>query len=179
MILLRSLAFQAVFIGWTLLLGPLFLPLMLLPRRVFAGLCAVWARGALAIARVVAGIRYELRGRENLPAGPVVVASKHQSAYETLLLYILFPDCCYVLKRELFRLPFVGWFLWRVGMVGIDRGGKARAMIAMLERVRARNGAARLRHGNNADWRAITGALGVAAPSPSISLSPSASASAS
>lgn len=143
MILLRSLAFQAAFIGWTLLLGPFFVPLMLLPRRSFARLCAVWARGALAIARVVAGIRYELRGQETLPAGPVILASKHQSAYETMLLYVLFPDCCYVLKRELFRLPFVGWFLWRIGMVGIDRGGKARAMIAMLNRVRDRAAAGR------------------------------------
>ncbi|PPR63939.1 MAG: 1-acyl-sn-glycerol-3-phosphate acyltransferase [Alphaproteobacteria bacterium MarineAlpha4_Bin2] len=75
------------------------------------------------------GIEYEIRGRENLPKDrPFIIASKHQSAWDTLIYNIIILDCAYVVKRELFWFPFFGWFLWRVGMIGIDRGGGARTI---------------------------------------------------
>jgi 1-acyl-sn-glycerol-3-phosphate acyltransferase len=72
------------------------------------------------------GIEFEVRGRENLPTnGPFIIASKHQSAWDTLIYNIIVLDCAYVVKRELFWFPFFGWFLRRVGMIGIDRKGGA------------------------------------------------------
>jgi 1-acyl-sn-glycerol-3-phosphate acyltransferase len=83
-------------------------------------------------------VRYEVRGIENLPPGPFIIASKHQSAWDTLIYNKLFPDCAYVLKRELFWFPFFGWFLWRVGMVGIDRSGGAKTLKLLVRGVRDR-----------------------------------------
>ena len=129
---IRSAIFTVLFYGWSALLSPLYAPLMLLPRKRFWYLAWAWVRSCLRIARHVAGLRCEIRGRENLPPGPLIIASKHQSAWDTLIYNVLFPDCAYVLKRELFWFPFFGWFLWRVGMIGIDRAGGAQALKGMV-----------------------------------------------
>tara|TARA_A100001037_G_C15110205_1_gene618579 strand:+ start:558 stop:1139 length:582 start_codon:yes stop_codon:yes gene_type:complete len=74
------------------------------------------------------GINYEIRGLEHLTGKPVIIASKHQSAWETLVLNTIILDCAYVVKRELLWFPFFGWFLSRLGMIGIDRSGGASAL---------------------------------------------------
>ncbi len=85
------------------------------------------------------GIEYEIRGRENLPTdGPFIIASKHQSAWDTLIYNIIVLDCAYVVKRELFLFPFFGWFLWRVGMIGIDRKGGASTLKRLVASCKAR-----------------------------------------
>jgi 1-acyl-sn-glycerol-3-phosphate acyltransferase len=127
-----------IFYGWSALLSPLYVPIMLMPRRVFWFMCWVWVRSCLIIIETVTGVRCEVRGRENLPPGPFILASKHQSAWDTLIYNRLFEDSAYVLKRELFWFPFFGWFLWRVGMVGIDRSGGAQALKSLVRQVRAR-----------------------------------------
>lgn len=138
MMFIRSSLFAVIFYGWSALLSPFYVPLMLLPRRAFWFMAWVWVRSCLLLVKHVAGIRYEVRGRENLPPGPFIIASKHQSAWDTLIYNELFPDCAYVLKRELFWFPFFGWFLWRVGMVGIDRSGGAKTLKLLVRGVRDR-----------------------------------------
>jgi len=138
MMAVRSVLFAIVFYGWSALLSPIYLPLMLLPRRGFWFMAWVWVRSCLFLVEHVADIRYEVRGRENLPPGPFIIASKHQSAWDTLIYNKLFPDCAYVLKRELFWFPFFGWFLWKVGMVGIDRAGGAKTLKLLVRGVRDR-----------------------------------------
>lgn len=118
---LRSITFAIAFYGWAALLSPFYLPLMLASRRFFWRCCLSWCRSCLAIIRAITGIDYEVRGAERLPARPVIIASKHQSAWDTLIFNVLVLDCAYVVKRELFWFPFFGWFIWRVGMIGIDR----------------------------------------------------------
>ena len=140
---IRSTIFAVLFYGWSALLSPLYVPLMLLPRKWFWYLAWAWVRSCLQIVRYVAGIRCEVRGRENLPPGPMIIASKHQSAWDTLIYNVLFPDCAYVLKRELFWFPFFGWFLWRVGMIGIDRAGGAQALKGMVRGAREQLAAGR------------------------------------
>jgi len=138
MMAIRSVLFAIIFYGWSSLLSPFYVPIMLLPRRVFWFMAWVWVRSCLRIAEFVAGIRYEVRGWDNLPPGPFIVASKHQSAWDTLIFNKLFEDCAYVLKRELFWFPFFGWFLWRIGMVGINRSGGAQALKGLVRQVRDR-----------------------------------------
>jgi len=77
--------------------------------------------------------RFELRGQENRPDGPAIYASKHQSAWDVLVYNVVIPDCAYVLKRELLRIPLWGWYVWRVGAVSVDRSGGARALKSMIE----------------------------------------------
>jgi len=133
---LRSTLFAIIFYGWSALLSPIYVPMMLLPRRGFWFMAWFWVRSCLFLVDHVLGVRYEVRGRENLPPGPFIIASKHQSAWDTLIYNKLFPDCAYVLKRELFWFPFFGWFLWKVGMVGIDRSGGAKTLKLLVRGVR-------------------------------------------
>ncbi|WP_164248048.1 lysophospholipid acyltransferase family protein, partial [Stenotrophomonas maltophilia] len=70
-----------------------------------------WCRFAIWLTRVVAGIRYEVRGLENIPEKPCVILSKHQSTWETFFLSGFFEPLSQVLKRELLYVPFFGWAL--------------------------------------------------------------------
>ncbi len=132
----RSIIFAILFYGWSALLSPFYVPLMLLPRRGFWFMAWIWVNTCMWIIRGTVGIRCETRGEENLPEGAFILASKHQSAWDTLIYNVVFKDCAYVLKRELFWFPFFGWFLWRVGMIGIDRSGGATALKRMVQETR-------------------------------------------
>lgn len=125
---LRSTIFAVIFYSWSALLSPLYLPLMLGTRRFFWRCCLSWCRSCMGLIRLLLGISYEVRGREHIEGGPFIIASKHQSAWDTLVYNAILLDCAYVVKRELLWFPFFGWFLWRVGMIGIDRKGGASAL---------------------------------------------------
>ncbi len=73
-------------------------------------------------AKVILGLRWEIKGLENLPDGPAVILSKHQSAWETMFFAAYLPrEVCFVYKRELHRVPFFGWGLALLNMIPIDR----------------------------------------------------------
>ncbi|PLC55400.1 1-acyl-sn-glycerol-3-phosphate acyltransferase [Pollutimonas nitritireducens] len=81
-----------------------------------------WPRLGIWGAKVILGIRWELKGAENFPDGPAVMLSKHQSAWETMFIIGYMPrDMCFVYKRELHRIPFFGWGLAQLRMIPIDR----------------------------------------------------------
>ena len=81
-----------------------------------------WPQLAAWGAKVICGIRWQVQGVENLPNGPAIVLSKHQSAWETLFLPSHLPrQICFVYKRELHRVPFFGWGIALLGMIPIDR----------------------------------------------------------
>ena len=81
-----------------------------------------WPRLAIWGARVICGIRWQVKGWENLPDGPAVILSKHQSAWETLFFPAYMPrEVCFVYKKELHMVPFFGWGLALLRMIAIDR----------------------------------------------------------
>lgn len=93
-----------------------------LPLRWRYRLTIGWPRLAIWSAKTITGIRWQIKGRENLPDTPVVVLSKHQSAWETLFLPAYMPhEVCFVYKKELHRIPFFGWGLALLRMIPIDR----------------------------------------------------------
>jgi 1-acyl-sn-glycerol-3-phosphate acyltransferase len=96
-----------------------------------------WMQGLQAVLRLVVGLSYEVRGRNRLPPGPAIIASKHQSAWETLIFHVLVPDLAVGLKYELTRIPIFGWYLMRGGAIRIDRGGAARALRSLVDGARA------------------------------------------
>ena len=105
-------------------------PLPRMPRwKIVAG----WPRLAAWLAIYVLGIRYEVRGRENIPAEPVVILSKHSSAWETLAFSGIFPPHVYVMKRELLWLPFLGWGLALFNPIFINRADRKNALLRMVE----------------------------------------------
>lgn len=143
MIVLRSVVFNIYYIAWTLLLGILYLPMLALPARWLEPPIRAWLSGFLWGARVIVGIRWRVEGRENLPAGPCIVASKHQSAWETFFFHLLLDCPVYILKKELFSIPLVGWYMRKTGMVGIDRKAGGAALKYMLRGAEERIGQGR------------------------------------
>ena len=101
-------------------------------------LITTWVPIMMWVIRHVLGIRYRVIGRENLPTTPAVVLSKHQSAWETIALQQILPPLCYVLKRELLRVPFFGWGLASIPGIAIDRAAGKDAMSQVVEQGRAR-----------------------------------------
>lgn len=133
---LRSLAFNALGAVWLFGLGIVALPMLVMPRRWVWVLVRLWARGVMAMLRVLVGLDYTVRGLVVPARGPLLLAAKHQSAWDTIVFLVLLDEPAIVLKRELFRIPFYGWFTWRVGMIGIDRGAGARALKDLVARTR-------------------------------------------
>ncbi|MCS6987142.1 MAG: 1-acyl-sn-glycerol-3-phosphate acyltransferase [Sphingomonadaceae bacterium] len=134
--LVRSLAFALVFLSGTVVLalairgiGPW------RPGFVRRG-SHLWARWFVGCARWLAGVRLEVRGR--VPDGRVIVAFKHQSAFETYLTLYLFPNPAVVLKRELLDIPLWGWIAQTHGSIAVDRAAGPAALRAMLRAARAR-----------------------------------------
>jgi 1-acyl-sn-glycerol-3-phosphate acyltransferase len=134
-IFVRSLLFNALFYLNTLLWLLVGLPAFFLPYRATIWVAQSWGRVNLVVLRV-AGIGYEVRGREKIPPGALIVASKHQSAWETFALLTLFDNPLFILKRELQWIPFFGWLLIKGRMVPVDRGAGSQALVAMTERAR-------------------------------------------
>lgn len=133
MLLFRSIVFNIAF--YLNLLGYMLgaLPALLMPRHVLLAAVKSWARTNLWLLRVICGTRVEYRGLERLPKGSLLVAAKHQSAWETFALFPLFADPAFILKRELMWIPIFGWYNWRAGMIPVDRGARAQALAKMTE----------------------------------------------
>lgn len=133
MIVLRSLLFQILFYLWTALCAFLGLPFMIAPRLSMMRFGTEWSRLTLWLLRISVGLDHEVRGRELLRAGPVLIAMKHQSAWDTFAAPVLFPLVAMVIKRELGFVPFYGWYALKAGMIAIDRGGGAKALKRMVD----------------------------------------------
>jgi 1-acyl-sn-glycerol-3-phosphate acyltransferase len=147
MIWVRSALFNAWFYGITTVLALS----SLVPRAATLdrpaawplALARTWARWVLAGLRVLCGIRWTVTGRDNLPAdGPMLIASNHQSAFDTMVWLLLVPAPSYVTKRELLSVPLVGALSRLSGMIAVDRSAGADAIRALL---RAADGAVRER----------------------------------
>lgn len=104
---------------------------LILPRPFAMGLARNWGLYFVWLCRVVGGIRVEFRGRDNIPPGPLLVASKHQSLWETFMLLGIFDDPCFIMKRELAFIPLFGWFIYKMRNVPINRKDGARALIKL------------------------------------------------
>ena len=133
MIFLRSLIFNIILILSIVLIGLLSLPMLLGPRAGVAFIRDIWIKLIIGVLRVVVGLRHEVNGLENLPKQNIIIAAKHQSAWETLAFHLIFKDPAIILKKELLRLPILGWFISKVGMVPINRSGGGGALKSMIE----------------------------------------------
>lgn len=125
---LRSLLFYAglslatvVYVVIAVVILPLPFPLRF---RIVSG----WSAVNLYLLKVICGLRHEVEGLENIPPGPAIILCKHQSAWETLALQRLFPPQCWVLKRELLKIPIYGWGLATMHPISIDRTSGVRAL---------------------------------------------------
>ena len=115
-------------------------PALLMPRRyVIAGM-EYWVSVCFWGLKHIAGLDYEVRGRENIVAGSAIYAMKHQCMWETMASQILLHDCALIMKSELTWIPLYGWYAMKAKQIIVNRGGHAKALRSMLtsakERVR-------------------------------------------
>lgn len=124
---LRSLTYVALFYLWTAAVAILCTPTLLGPRRVTLAMFHFWGRGVIGMLRIC-GIRVEVRGRQFIPTGPALVAPKHQCMLDVFAQFTYLPRSAFVMKQELARIPWFGWYARKAGAIVIDRDGGATTM---------------------------------------------------
>ncbi|WP_420134878.1 lysophospholipid acyltransferase family protein [Rhodopseudomonas sp.] len=133
-IFIRSLIFNVLFylllVFWILVA----LPTVVLPRRALIKVAKLWGQNSIWLMRMVCGTKVEFRGLEKIPQGPLIVAPKHQSMWETFALLQHFDEPLYILKRELTWIPFFGWLLVKADMIAINRQKGGRILMEMARR---------------------------------------------
>jgi 1-acyl-sn-glycerol-3-phosphate acyltransferase len=139
---IRSALFNAAFWLWIGVLG-IGLPIACVYPPFAHRIARLWATGSLWLLRVLCGITHEVRGHEYIPSGTTLIASKHQSAWDTIIFWTLLPSPAFVLKRELIFYPIFGWYLILLKCIYIDRTSGAKAMKRMLREAKLRAGANR------------------------------------
>ena len=97
-------------------------------RGAWAGIHA-YCRWVRLTARIFCGLRSEIRGE--VPVDEVLIASKHQSFFDIILICSVVPRPKFIMKKELKWAPFLGFYAWRIGCVPVDRGKKGRAIAEM------------------------------------------------
>ncbi len=122
-----------------LVIAILYLPYAILSRDGAAAACHAYCRWVRFTARVLVGLRSEVRGTP--PDGEVLIAAKHQSFFDILMIYGAVPRGKFIMKKELVWAPILGWYALRIGCVPVDRGKRGTAITKMMEDVKA--GAAR------------------------------------
>ena len=133
-IFLRSLVFNILFYLVFLFWVVVALPTFLMPRRATLRVATWWATTNILLMRLICNIKVEFRGAEKIPKGPLIVASKHQSMWETISLLRFFDAPFFAVKRELKFIPVFGLFLIKTNMIAIDRSAGGRALIKMARR---------------------------------------------
>jgi 1-acyl-sn-glycerol-3-phosphate acyltransferase len=130
--------FNILFFVTTTLFVVIGSPFLFLPRGWAMAALRVHSRCELWLLRTIVGTKIEVRGEEKIPEGACLVASKHQSAWETFALIPIFHDPALLMKRELFWIPFHGWFSHKFGMIPVDRDKGPSALRRMLREAKKR-----------------------------------------
>lgn len=137
MLILRNLIYWLILCVSAVIMFFMVFPALLIPQgpnKVGRG----WSRLLLWTLKHIVGLKYEVHGREHIPAQPAIIAAKHQSGWETLALQEIFPLQIYVAKKELFKIPFFGWGLKIAKTIGIDRKAGVQATAQLLAQGMAR-----------------------------------------
>jgi len=133
---LRAVLFNLAFFAGTGLMAIVGAPFVVAPRRWAMGFGRCWSRWSLALLKLIVGLDGEIRGRENIPPGSCLIAVKHQSTWDTLIMPVVLGDPAVVIKRELLMVPLYGWFAARAGSIFVDRKGGAAALRRLLAQAR-------------------------------------------
>lgn len=136
---LRSLLFALLVLAATIIWVVVCLIVSPLPYNQRFYVTGRWNVFVIWLARVLCGIRYQVKGYENLPDAPVILLSKHQSAWETIFYLPNMPrPLVYVFKKEILYIPFFGWGMALLRMIPIDRSKGRDAFGSVVEHGRRR-----------------------------------------
>ena len=134
----RTMLYGVWYYGVTAGLALLYIPTLVMPRKVLRVGVRLWARLLIWGMRVIGGVRLEVRGLDKLPPGPSLIAAKHQSMFDIVPAFAYMPDALFVMKKELMRIPVFGWHNRKIGSVVVDRAAGAQAMRKLIADARAR-----------------------------------------
>lgn len=138
----RSIIFYIGLLPLTMLFSFIGIAILPLPRPWRYAVITRWSMLTIAWLKLACGLGWRVSGRENIPVSPGVILCKHQSAWETITLQLIFPRQSQVLKKELLHVPFFGWGLASLNPIAIDRKAGAKALRTVLE-----HGAERIKQG--------------------------------
>ncbi len=138
MLWIRSILFLLGLMIVTPIFSVLVILLFPLPNVTRSRIASGWAYFVMFWLRVTCNLRYEVRGRENIPDHPSIILSKHQSAWETIGLQAIFPPQVWVMKRSLLLIPFLGWAFVALAAIPIDRSAGREALKKLVENGRDR-----------------------------------------
>jgi len=110
-------------------LAVVFAPFALFSRQAALRACHTYCAWVIFTARLLCGIRSEVRGTP--PTGEAVIAAKHQSFFDIILIFHAVPRARFIMKRELMYVPFLGQYALRIGCIPVDRGKRGAAIIKM------------------------------------------------
>ena len=110
-------------------LAVVFAPFALVWRAAALTACHTYCAWVILTARLLCGIRSEVRGTP--PTGEVVIAAKHQSFFDIILIFHAVPRARFIMKRELMFVPFLGQYALRIGCIPVDRGKRGAAITKM------------------------------------------------
>ncbi|QEO18481.1 lysophospholipid acyltransferase family protein [Acetobacter vaccinii] len=134
MVVVRSIVFNVLAFALTLLMGVGAFPVRWFLHQWALPYARLWSRLVLWLFGRICGVRLQVSGLENLPAsGPALIASQHQSAFDTLVWMLLLARPCYVMKGELKRIPLLGPMLVLTGMMPVERAAGAKALRLLLQ----------------------------------------------
>ena len=136
MLVFKSIIFYISLLIWTLFMGIICIPFLLLPNKFLKLPTKIWIKVIFIFLKNICNITHKIEGMENFPNEAVLITCKHQSAFETLALYYYLKDCFFVHKKELFLIPVFGQYLYKTNMVSIDRTGGTKTMRKMLDDVK-------------------------------------------
>ncbi|MEK0434944.1 MAG: hypothetical protein RL369_993 [Pseudomonadota bacterium] len=130
----RSLLFAVLIVIATVIWAIGCFAFLLLPYRQRYWMIIRWNVFICYAAKYVCGIHWHVKGFDNLPDAPVILLSKHQSAWETIFYCWLMPrPLIFVFKKSLLLIPFFGWGLAMLRMIAIDRSRGREAMTQVIE----------------------------------------------
>lgn len=138
MILVRSLTFTLAYYLYSTLVALVMIPLFLAPRRWVTHVLTWYGAGTTVLLRLICNIKVEIRGREHLPRGAALIAGKHQCMFDIFGSFAFLPDACFVAKKELMVIPFLGWYATKGGMIVVDRDGHSGALRKLVKDARDR-----------------------------------------
>lgn len=133
---LRNFFFYIFFYSWSITFFLVFFPVKFFSRQFTVKISDFWTVTIIKLTTCVLGIRYRIKGEDNIPEFPFIVASNHQSAWETFFLPVMFKNSIFVLKKELDKIPILRNYFKKLGYIYIDKNSTYSSMKTLLSAAR-------------------------------------------
>jgi 1-acyl-sn-glycerol-3-phosphate acyltransferase len=135
--MLGSLLFWLFINIWGAIIPIIYFPVFLTRNRKMADHGAkIWAIVGLWMLKKLCGINHRIIGAQNLPKEGCIIACKHQSMWETIVMHLVLRRPVYAFKKELLKIPFYGWYLTVMSGITVNRNGGASALKDLIKQTK-------------------------------------------